>query len=111
MGNLYKNILALCESNGITGSKLCTETGISKGILTDLKMGRQKGLSATTAQKIADYFGVTVGYLLGEEDASTEARPITDDDLMYALFDGQATPEQLEEVKRFAAYVKARDNK
>ena len=111
MGNLYKNILALCESNGITGSKLCTETGISKGILTDLKMGRQKGLSATTAQKIADYFGVTVGYLLGEEDASTETRPITDDDLMYALFDGTATPEQLEEVKRFAAYVKARDNK
>lgn len=108
MGNLYKNILALCESNGITGSKLCTETGISKGILTDLKMGRQKGLSATTAQKIADYFGVTVGYLLGEEEAS-ESRPVTDDDLMYALFDGKATPEQLEEVKRFAAYVKARD--
>jgi transcriptional regulator with XRE-family HTH domain len=109
LSTIYNSILSLCQKNNITGSKLCSEIGISKATLTELKSGRQKTISATTAQKIADYFGVTVGYLLGEEDASTEARPITDDDLMYALFDGKATPEQLEEVKRFAAYVKARD--
>jgi transcriptional regulator with XRE-family HTH domain len=66
---LYKTILALCESRGIKGGKLCTDLGISKGTLTDLKMGRQKSLSAANAQKIAAYFGVSVGYLLGEEDA------------------------------------------
>ena len=70
MSNLYKTILALCESRGIKGGKLCTDLGISKGTLTDLKMGRQKSLSASNAQKIAAYFGVSVGYLLGEEDAS-----------------------------------------
>jgi transcriptional regulator with XRE-family HTH domain len=32
-------------------------------------MGRRSGVSAVTAQKIAAYFGVSVGYLLGEEDA------------------------------------------
>jgi hypothetical protein len=31
-------------------------------------MGRRTGVSAVTAQKIASYFGVSVGYLLGEED-------------------------------------------
>jgi hypothetical protein len=41
---------------------------MSKGILTDLKMGRQTGISAANAQKIASYFGVSVGYLLGEEE-------------------------------------------
>lgn len=47
---------------------MCTDTGISKGLLTDLKMGRRTGVSAATAQKIASYFGVSVGYLLGEEE-------------------------------------------
>lgn len=67
MSILYKNIIALCEERGIKGGKLCTDTGISKGLLTDLKMGRRTGVSAATAQKIASYFGVSVGYLLGEE--------------------------------------------
>ena len=68
MATLYENINSLCEERGITGGKLCTDIGISKGILTDLKMGRQTGLSTTNAQKIASYLNVTVGYLLGDED-------------------------------------------
>ena len=68
MATLYDNIIALCESRGIKGGKMCTDTGISKGLLTDLKMGRRSGVSAVTAQKIATYFNVSVGYLLGEEE-------------------------------------------
>ena len=68
MGTLYENIIALCDEKGIKGGKMCTDIGMSKGILTDLKMGRQTGISAANAQKIASYFGVSVGYLLGEED-------------------------------------------
>ncbi len=68
MGNLYENIIALCESRGIKGGKMCTDIGISKGLITDLKMGRRTGVSAVTAQKIAAYFGVSVGYLLGKEE-------------------------------------------
>ena len=77
MGTLYENIIALCDEKGIKGGKMCTDIGMSKGILTDLKMGRQSGISATNAQKIASYFGVSVGYLLGEEDKKIEP---TDDD-------------------------------
>ena len=33
-------------------------------------MGRKKGVSAETAQKIAAFFGVSVGYLLGQEESS-----------------------------------------
>lgn len=68
MGTLYENIIALCDERGIKGGKMCTDIGMSKGILTDLKMGRQSGISAANAQKIASYFGVSVGCLLGEED-------------------------------------------
>ena len=79
MSKLYKNIVALCEERGIKGGKMCTDTGISKGLLTDLKMGRRSGVSALTAQKIASYFNVSVGYLLGEEEK--KEKPINDDGL------------------------------
>lgn len=68
MGTLYENIITLCNERGIKGGKMCTDIGMSKGILTDLKMGRQSGISTANAQKIASYFGVTVGYLLGEDE-------------------------------------------
>ena len=72
MGTLYERIIALCDEKGIKGGKMCTDLGMSKGTLTDLKMGRQTGLSASKAQKIAAYFDVSVGYLLGEEDIKKE---------------------------------------
>jgi transcriptional regulator with XRE-family HTH domain len=78
MCNLYKRINALCEEKGVKGARMCSETGISKGLLTDLKMGRRTGVSAVTAQKIASYFGVSVGYLLGEEDK--KEKPTVQDD-------------------------------
>jgi len=65
---LYTRISLLCTQRGITAGKLCADLGISRGIITDLKMGRKKDLTATTAWKIANYFGVSVGYLLGLED-------------------------------------------
>lgn len=76
MGTLYDNIIALCNERGIKGGKMCTDIGMSKGILTDLKMGRQTGISAANAQKIAAYFNVSVGYLLGEEDKKEQPTEI-----------------------------------
>ena len=78
MSNLYETINTLCIEKGIKGAKLCSDVGISKGLLTDLKMGRRSGVSAVTAQKIASYFGVSVGYLLGEEEK--EEKPTVEDD-------------------------------
>jgi transcriptional regulator with XRE-family HTH domain len=86
MGSLYENILELCESKGIKGGKMCTDVGISKGLLTDLKMGRRTGVSAVTAQKIAAYFGVSVGYLLGnEEKDEKKEQPVENDGLSTDL--------------------------
>lgn len=68
MGNLYESIQKLCERDGIRPGRLCDQLGLSRGLMTDLKMGRKKSLSAETAQKIAGYFGVSVAYLLGQEE-------------------------------------------
>ena len=79
LSTLYENIIELCEEKGIKGGKMCTDIGMSKGILTDLKMGRQVGISTANAQKIASYFGVSVGYLLGEEEQ--KEKPTADSEL------------------------------
>ena len=90
MGTLYERITELCKSKGVSGSRMCLDLGLSKSTMSDLKYGRTKGMSAETAQKIASYFGVSVGYLLGEEEkikadpvgtAERHFEMITDEDL------------------------------
>ncbi len=68
MCTLYERIQDLCKSKGVSGSRMCLDLGLSKSTLSDIKSGRKKGVSTATAQKIASYFNVTVGYLLGEEE-------------------------------------------
>ena len=88
MTNLYESILQLCERDGIRPGRLCDELGISRGLMTDLKMGRKKGVNAETAQKIASYFGVSVGYLLGinGSDAAPSSDPINLDQVDVAFY-------------------------
>lgn len=68
MENLYESIEALCSQRGIRPGRLCNDLGLSRGLITDLKMGRKKSVSAETAQKIAAYFSISVGQLLGQEE-------------------------------------------
>lgn len=69
MDNLFTRIQSLCENKNIRPGRLCDELNLSRSLMTDLKMGRKKTVNAETAQKIAEFFGVSVGYLLGQTDA------------------------------------------
>lgn len=114
MCTLYERIQELCAIKGVSGSRMCLDLGLSKSTLSDIKAGRKKGVSTATAQKIANYFGVSVGYLLGEEETknvpATNDRHVTDEDIKFALFggSGEVTDAMYEEVKSFAAYIKSR---
>ena len=115
MYNLYENIYALCNECKITPGALCGELGFRRSVLSDLKNGRKKSLDTTTLMKIAEYFNVSVDYLLtGEEikKAPTDGeRAVSDDDIKFALFggDGEITDAMYDEVKRFAQMVKLRE--
>ena len=84
MPKLYENIVLLCESRGISGGKMCNDLKLSRGLMTDLKMGRKESVSSATAMKIANYFGVSVEYLFEGESkknpASSERDGISDVD-------------------------------
>ena len=77
MCTLYERIMELCKQKGVSGSRMCLNLGLSKSTLSDMKSGRKNGISTATAQKIASYFGVSVGYLLGEEEKKEQ--PIQDE--------------------------------
>ena len=80
MCTLYERIQELCKEKGVSGSRMCLDVGLSKSTLSDIKSGRKKGISTATAQKIAAYFDVSVGYLLGEEEIKKE-QPTENDGL------------------------------
>jgi transcriptional regulator with XRE-family HTH domain len=67
---------------------MCVDLGLSKSLMTDLKAGRKKTIRADTAQKIADYFGVTVDRVLGAEKETAAPKDVglnyTDSELLQA---------------------------
>ena len=85
MATLYERLDALCKERGIKGGRMCTDLNISKSLMTDLKSGRKKGVNAETAQKIASYFDVTVGYLLGEDEQKEKPLVNGDEELTEYL--------------------------
>ena len=111
MYNLYENIYALCNERKITPGALCGELGFRRSVLSDLKNGRKKSLDTTTLMKIADYFDVSVDYLLtGEETkkAPTQEgeRIASDDEIKIALWGTkEINDDVLNRVKQFAKFA------
>ena len=80
MCTLHSRIIELCKQKGISGSRMCLDLGMSKSTMSDLKSGRKKSVTAETAHKIATYLGVSVAYLLGEEEKSAKKEQPTEND-------------------------------
>lgn len=102
----YDRLKKLCQKKGISVSALALELGISKSTFSWIKNDPERKISTGTAQKIADYFDVSVDYLLtGEEKERASA--VTEEDLKVALFNGDkdVTDEMWQEVKSFAEMV------
>lgn len=78
---LYQQLSSLCAQKGITGYRLAKDNQLSASLMTDLKMGRKKGVSAEVANKLANYFDVSVDYLLGHEEQKEKPAPTNGDGL------------------------------
>lgn len=109
----FDRLKALCDERRISAYKACTDVGLNRAAVAKWKNGSIP--NGQTLAKLADYFGVTTDYLLGEEKEKAPAdagkRSVSDDDIKFALFggDGEITDEMYDEVKRFAAYIKQRE--
>ena len=61
--NMYEIFAQLLEKYNVTPYKVSKETGVAQTTLSDWKRGRSTPKS-DNMKKIADYFGVTVDYLM-----------------------------------------------
>lgn len=65
--DFYSKFEKLCQSKGVTFARVREELGISQSTMASWK---SRGLTPKyeTAKKLSDYFGVSVDYLLGNEE-------------------------------------------
>lgn len=106
---MYENFSKLLQLKGVTPYKVSKETGVSQSTLSDWK----RGLSTPKQdklQKIADYFNVSLEYLMTGKEKDNEDRYYLNDETaemaqklfenknLRVLFDAavDATPEDLE---------------
>ena len=115
MGTLYENIVFLCDQKGIKPGKMCNETGISRGLITDLKMGRKNSITVETAKRMADYFGVSVDRVLGSEQKEKSPTPegaeLDEETIELREIWNSADQEEREALLAMAKMLKARRNK
>lgn len=112
---LIRRIEIRLKELGRTKEEFYRGTGISSASYSQWNTGKY-GPSKRKMQAVADYLGVPVSYLTGEEDAEAStreaARP-SEADIKFALFggDGEITDAMYAEVKDFAAFVMQREQK
>ena len=71
---MYSVFEQLLQKYNMTAYKVSKATGVTQTSLSNWKSGRNTP-STKTLQKIADYFGVTVDYLMtGQEDSSPKEK-------------------------------------
>ncbi len=74
---MYDIFEKLCEENGVTPYRVCKETGITTATISNWKAGRYVP-KQDKMKKIADFFGVSVDYLMtGEEESEKKESELT----------------------------------
>lgn len=68
MAEMYEVIDRLLDERGVNGAQMSSDLGMSRSFMTELRKGRAKSIKVETAQKIAEYFRVTIDYLLGNDE-------------------------------------------
>lgn len=73
MSTFYDNYIKLCAAHDKSPTSVSKEIGLSNAAASGWKNGKKP--SAVTKQKLADYFGVTVEELTGEEQKEKPSTP------------------------------------
>ena len=107
-------IRELRKKRKLTMKQLGEVVYLAESTISQYETGKRQPDNETLL-RLSEFFNVTVGYLLGAENKEAPAesgkRLVGDDDIKFALFggDGEITDAMYEEVKNFAAFVKARE--
>ena len=84
---MYEIFEKLMKDRGVTPYRVHKETGVAQSTLSDWKNGKCRP-KIEKIRAIADYFGVSVDYLLGNEpkEKTPAEADVTFDDFTYAMY-------------------------
>jgi transcriptional regulator with XRE-family HTH domain len=119
---MYERYEELCKEKGVSNYRISKATGIPQATLSDWKNGKSTPKS-DKLQIIADYFGVSVDYLIGKTDFITYSSAVktwenfdkkypnmTESNEIETIAahhdEDNWTAEELEEIERFKEFVK-----
>lgn len=89
----------------MTQVELAKRLSIAPNSLSQYEKGTRR-LDTEVAKKIADIFGVSLDEIYGYR-APAKEKTVTDTDIKFALFgDAPVTDADLEDVKRYAEFIK-----
>lgn len=95
---MYEIFDKLLKEKGIKTSDVARATGLSATFFSEWKKGKSKTPSLINMQKIANYFGVTVDYLLTGEEKIYDTPTYSDDYFEIVSLYSQLTDAQKETV-------------
>lgn len=72
-----QRIVELCEKKGVSFARANEDLGLANGYIGNT--GKNFNPTSATLLKIADYFGVSVDYLLGLTDIRSPAQEVLED--------------------------------
>ena len=102
----------LRERAGLQQKEVAVVAGVSRPTVSEWEH-QKKDPSGERLQKLAELFNVDPSVVLGYTIPALDEtpRPVTDDDIKFALFgEGDVSDEDYEDVKRYAAFIRSRKN-
>ena len=114
---IAQKIKALRKQAKLTQTELGDMLGVQKNAVSKWECGRVTDIPAGKIKAMAKIFDVPPSYLIDNESPEipqpSPEGSVSDNDIKFALFGGdqEISDEMYEEVKQFAAFVKARNKK
>ncbi|WP_313074775.1 helix-turn-helix domain-containing protein [Lacrimispora sp.] len=108
---MYEIFLKLLEARGVKAADVCRGTGLPSSLFSEWKRGKSTP-KADKMKKIADYFGVTVDYLVtGEGPEASSVKPNQIETLAAHLEGDDLSEDELEEIMNYVEFIKSRRKK
>ena len=102
--NFYQNFIKLCNDIGKSPSRVVLDIGASKPSATRWKNGSIPSDAVMT--KLANYFGVSVAYLKGEEETiTTDGITITPEERKLLELIKELTDDETKQVSDYIDFV------
>ena len=110
---IMHKVITLLEESGKKQTDFANKIGVPKQLISDWKSGRNKSYMKYLPQ-IADYFGVSVDYLLGKEDKKNPPDKPTERSVYALAYGGgaeKASPAELESLYKASKSLIAEKSK